>query len=603
MRKSKKVWNWFSRVRLRYKLFLMYCLMIIIPLLIAGIYLNSESQSIMINQAVRETNANMDRIENRINHVFEHVAYISELARADENLHILAKHEFQSNLDVFQMNRAYSLFEDFAHPHFDNFVPRYDEIFDMRFYTFNPTALNAGQAFRLTDEIRNTHWFETAVANEGRIVWLFKEDELSLTRREHFILTRLIVDSETDDHLGILNIYISNNSLLDVFQDEADESVLLLNYEVVVFYENKILVAGNGFTNQLMESANGVEGLMDYLEADESIKINARNVELRGFMDNEIQIVSIISIDQVTAQVNLLMQRVFLVVGACLLLSATLILVFIKRFHDRVNAVKGAMNQVAKGNFNIASTIESKDEIGEIYEQLYETMIAMQQLMQENFTQRVQTEQWKVKQKESEFKRLTSQINPHFIYNTLEMIRVGVLKSGAADIAQIVSLLGKLLRRSLETHEKFIPLEQEIEFIRMYLQIQQLRFKDKMKYDIQINVKGSYKIMPLLIQPIVENAFIHGVEMKGEESQISISIYEKEDLLIVEVEDNGVGIPTARLAELKKMLETQQDNDFDSIGLKNVEQRVKLYYGESYGILLESEENIRTKVSLHLPRE
>jgi len=575
----------------------MYCLVIIIPLLIIGLYLNRELQLIMINQAVQEANANMDRIENRINYVLERVAYISELAHTDENLHIWATHEFQSNLDIFLMHIRNPLFDDFIT---HDFVIHYPEFFDMRFYTFNPTALNAGRVFRLTDEVVNTYWFETAVANEGRLTWMFKVDEL--TGREHFILTRLMI-GENDEHLGILNIYVSHNSLRGVFQNEADESELSLNHEAVVFYENEILISGNGFANQLMESVNDVEEMVDYLEADENIKINTRSVELRGFMDNEIQIVSIIPIEQVTAQVNLVIGRVFLVVGACLLLSATLILVFIKRFNDRVNAVKGAMNQVAKGNFNIPSTIESKDEIGEIYEQLYETMIAMQQLMQENFTQRVESEQWKVKQKESEFKRLASQINPHFLYNTLEMIRVGVLKNGATDMAQIVSLLGKLLRRSLETHEKFVPLEQELEFISMYLQIQQLRFKDKMKYHIQVNVRDSYRIMPLLIQPIVENAFIHGVEMKEGKSKISISVYEKKDLLIVEIEDNGVGIPPQRLAELNKMLELPQDNGSESIGLKNIEQRVKLYYGEPYGILLESEENIGTKVSLQLPKK
>ena len=448
MKEFKKIRNWLGHLSLQYKLFFMYCLVIIIPLLVVGLYLNTEIQLIIINQAVQEANANMDRIENRINHVFDRVAYISVLASADINLHLWANYEFQNNLDIFNMysNSEFQPFREF----FNDLGPRHDEIFDIKFYTFNPTALNAGRIFRITDEVVNTHWFEISVANEGQITWMFKVDEL--TRREHFILTRLIVDLETGTHLGVLNIYVSNDSLRGVFQNESDELELLLNHEAVVFHENEMLTGDNIFTNQLIEAKNDLESVLYHLESDESVKIIARNVMLRGFMDNEIQIISIISIEQVIAQVNIVMQRVFLVVGTCLLFSAALILVFIKRFHSHVNAVKGAMNQVAKGNFNIPSTIKSKDEIGEIYEQLYETMTTMQQLMQENFTQKVQTEQWKVKQKESEFKRLASQINPHFIYNTLEMIRVGALKNDATDVAQIVTLLGKLLRRSLETY-------------------------------------------------------------------------------------------------------------------------------------------------------
>lgn len=597
---SKKDWGRLGRLRLRYKLFLMYCLVIIIPLWIAGLYLSREIQSIMINQAVAEANTNMDRIENRINHVFDRVAYISVLASADVNLHIWANYEFRNNLEIFNMyiDPERQLFDDFLN---DQGIPLHDEIFDIRFYTFNPTALNAGRIFRVTEEVAQSHWFETAIANEGQITWMFKTDEL--TGREHFILTRLIIDPDTDAHLGILNIYISNHSLRGVFQNEPDEIELSLTHEAVVFYENEILIGGNSLASQLIESESDLESLLDHLEADETVEINARNVTLRGFMDNEIQIVSIIPTHQVIEQVNLVLQRVFLVVGACLLFSATLILIFIKQFHDRVNAVKGAMNQVARGNFDISPTIRSKDEIGEIYEHLYKTMTAMQQLMEDNLNHRIQTEQWRLKQKESEFKRLSSQINPHFLYNTLEMIRVGVLKSGATDIAEIVSLLGTLLRRSLETGEKAVPISGELEFIRMYLQIQQVRFKDKLTYHIHCDVSETHKIMPLLIQPIVENAFVHGVEMKKGHSEISIFIYEKRDLLIIEVVDNGLGIPPKELAEFNKMLDEVEGVDPDSIGLKNIVERIKLYYGKPYGMFIESEENQGTKVTLLLPKE
>ena len=147
-----------------------------------------------------------------------------------------------------------------------------------------------------------------------------------------------------------------------------------------------------------------------------------------------------------------------------------------------------------------------------------------------------------------------------------------------------------------------VPLQQEIEFIRMYLQIQKIRFKNKLMYEFKINVKDSYKIMPLLIQPIVENAFIHGTEMKLGESKIGISVYETNNFLIIDVEDNGVGISSQRLSVLRQILSKSQCGNSENIGLKNIEQRIKLYYGDSYGILIESEENVRTKVSLQLPK-
>lgn len=599
MKQFKKRNNRLARLSIRYQLFLIYCLVIIIPLLIAGIYLFREIQAIMINQAINETNANMDRIEHRITHVFDRVAYISVLATNDVNLHLWANAEFQNNLEIFNMhiNQETQLFSDF----FSDFGSRHDEISDMRFYTLNPTAINAGRIFTVNDDIKNSHWFESAIAADGQIAWLFKTDER--TNRQHFILTRLIIHNETGAHLGVLNIYVSNNSLSGVFLHEPDAGDVFLTHEAMVFYENEILIGGNAFMDKHLEQAQHLDDMIARLETEEGIRVNTRNIHLSGFTDPDIRILSIIPTEEVTSQVNAVMLRVFLVVGACLLFSATLILIFIKQFQGRVNAVKGAMNQVAKGNFDIAPTISAKDEIGEIYEHLYMTMNAMTKLMADNANHRIQTEQWKLKQKESEFKRLSNQINPHFLYNTLEMIRVGVVKSGAHDTAEIVSLLGNLLRRSLETGEKSVPISKELSFIKMYLDIQQVRFKDKLRYHINCEVEQTHKIMPLLIQPIVENAFIHGIEMKKGHSDIHIHIYEKKQLLIIEVIDDGLGIEAKKLAALNKMLDEAEGVDSDSIGLKNVVERIKLYYGKPYGMFVESEENKGCKVTLLLPKE
>ena len=597
--RRKRLKNLMSRLSIRYKLFLIYCLVIIIPLAVAGFYLNVAIQEILISQAEQEANINMNRIETRINFVMDRIAYISQEVSEDPNLVFWGYHTFENSLEIFDANRepSYSLFVDRERG--VDFITHYDEVVDIRFYTFNETAINTSNVLRVTDEVRHSTWFNEAITNQGRPAWMLIRDEI--TRRDQFILTRLIFNEEINQPLGVLNIYVSHQSLRNIFQHEENDP-LSLNHEAFILFDSELLLSDEADDFfEVVEQINRVKN--DDLIVDSDTKVILRDISMWAAPNNNLQIISIIPIEQVTANVNAVMRGVFLVVGACLLFSASLILTFITKFHKNVKYVKKAMEQVSSGDYDIAPSIKSHDEIGEIYEQLYDTMHTLQNLMEENMNQRLQTEQWKLRQKESEFQHLTSQINPHFIYNTLEMIRVGVLKHGGNDVAQIVTLLGKLLRRSLETNEKFIPLAQEIEFIDMYLQLQQLRFKDKLIYNIDVNVNQSLMIMPLLIQPIVENAFVHGVELKSGQSEITISVYEANDHLVVEVEDNGVGIDPERLAELQEMLEISYDNEPESIGLKNIMQRIKLYYGDEYGLLLESDFGLWTKITLKIPND
>ena len=208
--------------------------------------------------------------------------------------------------------------------------------------------------------------------------------------------------------------------------------------------------------------------------------------------------------------------------------------------------------------------------------------------------------------KQAEINALQNQINPHFLYNTLETIRGQALCCGASDIVDTTKALADIFRYNISQAGMMIKLEDELENIDSYMQIQRIRFNNKveLKKDIDEDTK-TIMIPKLLIQPLVENALIHGVEIKRSKGHVLVQAYRTLDKLVIVVEDDGLGMSEERLRIINKRLckgSTLPDeiHSHSSIGLENINTRIQLVYGKDYGISIMSSENIGTKVILTL---
>lgn len=211
-----------------------------------------------------------------------------------------------------------------------------------------------------------------------------------------------------------------------------------------------------------------------------------------------------------------------------------------------------------------------------------------------------------IMKKEAEISALQSQINPHFLYNTLETIRGQALYAGVQDIAKTTKALADIFRYSIGKSGTMIVLKEEIENIDSYIQIQQIRFDNRFTVVKDIDEDVLYiKIPKLIVQPIIENAFKHGLEKKIDGGNISIQAYRTVHELTIIVKDDGNGMTSETLLELNNAfysnLEIRMDESIKSnIGLSNINSRIKLIYGENYGVFVSSAIGIGTTVTLRL---
>lgn len=264
------------------------------------------------------------------------------------------------------------------------------------------------------------------------------------------------------------------------------------------------------------------------------------------------------------------------------------------------------MHQASIGEYNIIDQFKGDDELTETFEDLRSTVELIHQKDALYYQSQLKEQQLVNQQQQMEFKMLSSQINPHFLYNTLETIRMQALASGNRDVATSIKLLGKSMRYVLEnTGTNFTTLTNELSYIKTYLSIQKLRFGDRVNSEIIIDETldtDRIKILPLLLQPIVENGIIHGLERVNSHGLIRIQISAEESDLFITISDNGAGMDEETLNALREKILHHDPEDTKSIGLYNINQRVHLYYGDDYYMSIDSTVSDGTIVTLKLPK-
>lgn len=262
-----------------------------------------------------------------------------------------------------------------------------------------------------------------------------------------------------------------------------------------------------------------------------------------------------------------------------------------------IKSLSKAMTQVQEGDFSVRVPNKRKDEIGELTDSFNYMVDKINTLIRQVY-------QEKIAQKNAEVQALQAQINPHFLYNTLDSVNWMLIERGEYDISDIIISLGSLMRYSIENENAFVPLDREVEYVLSYLKIQKNRLEDKLDYQVDVDDGlGQEKIPKLILQPMVENAITHGIEPHKAAGKVSILIQDVGNEIQITVRDNGIGMTREQLNHLKEEVPDVEKEGHTGIGIRNVDRRIRLHYGEKYRIQIESVYGQGTAVSLRIPKE
>lgn len=271
----------------------------------------------------------------------------------------------------------------------------------------------------------------------------------------------------------------------------------------------------------------------------------------------------------------------------------------VKRLLSQFYQILQSIREVQKGNLNIVIENCGNDEMGELGNQINKMMERIRQLMEDNLNRELLI-------KNSEIRALQNQINAHFIYNVLESIKMMAEIDERYDISDAITALGKLLRYSMRWVSGNVTVGEELEYVRNYLALINLRFD----YEIHLALKMPDKVLrqeipKMSLQPIVENAIQHGIEQLAEDTSIYVKGWLKDGDCIIEITDSGRGMNEEELSRLYRKINGEIEaggGSGNGIGLKNVQDRIKISFGEKYGIHISSKEGCYTKVQVTVPQ-
>ena len=257
-----------------------------------------------------------------------------------------------------------------------------------------------------------------------------------------------------------------------------------------------------------------------------------------------------------------------------------------------------ALEKFSRGDFAVRLKENRCDEIGKLNRIFNKAIKEINELMQK-------VTQSEILNKEMEFKTLQSQMNPHFLYNTLDTINWLAFKEKQTEICNLVAAISSLIRASISNKKSIITIEQELDYVKNYIYIQHIRYKDR--FDIIYDIDESLlkqAVPKLIIQPIVENAIIHGIENSKNKNLLYISVKRETECIIIIVKDTGIGMTDEKVSELlKEPLNAEGDEQkaHTNLGLYAVHKRIQLMYGDLYGLTVQSQAGEGTTVTLHIP--
>lgn len=578
-----------SCMKTKKKLLLIYTLAGILPMLLIGAYSIRNSYSMVIKQYNAQILSDNNRVRNILFDVTYLVSNSSDMLLYDNNLKEILSARYTNEEEVYEAYRKYELM-DFC-------AKNYTELSSINVYSTNQTLVNSGR-FHVADEaIQQTGWFQKAAASSGEPIWICDNtlDTFSSLR-----LIRKIPFRNSED-FAVMVISVSNVFFKGMVNDDNLMTLYCLD-NCSVFYSPR-----PGFLFQPLpfiprpHSRFGADSYTVKIGDTDCLVYDSTLNAIKG--SSQFQIVTI-SMDALKEARN----AAFTILGIVIIsifMPLLLILIFTSHFSRRIIFIREEMHRISRGELNARNDFSGTDELGDLFNDMQMTIASIQMLNKQVYQEKLNLQKSENYQQRMRFELLSSQINPHFLFNTLETIRMKASDNEDYEVAEILRMLGKMMRYTLSSQNQPVPLKKEIEYIKMYLRIQHIRFEDRLDSEIRIDPAidtQHFEILPLLLQPIVENAVIHGISDLEISGFIFIEIYSEASVLHIKIQDNGIGMNAGQLRSLQdSLLHPGENESRSSIGMRNVYHRIKLYYGEAYGFTIDSHEESGTTVLMSLP--
>ncbi|WP_127534186.1 sensor histidine kinase [Paenibacillus kobensis] len=572
-----------DNIRLRNKMLIVYLLSVFTPIFLTNLIFYNVTSDNVKNQRMKDISRAVEQIRSEFRSEIEDAVGISSVFYTDHMLNETLEQSYDQPADYIEA------YDSYLRRMLNSYGPVYHSVNTITVYADNPTVLPSGGIERITDGVRDQEWYRAIMSTRLSRPIIIRtgtgdsKDTFSIVRKLDYFVAQ-------NQYQKLLKIDLKTDAIAQIFGNlNLQGSIYLIDDKGVVNYTTDPQI------NWRSESP-----------VFDSIPQSARTIKVESTYDtynylSGWRVAATIAESEVIQAVK--KSRTFVVVLAALnLLFATIIIVWITRsLVVRLGFILRYMKKVKNQQFDLIQHAAANDEIGQLTSEFNRMTTQIERLINDVYVADIQKKDLELQNRHVQLNALQSQINPHFLFNALETIRMRSLIKHEDETARIIHNMAKIFRNSLTWSKDMVNVQEELGFIHCFLEIQKYRFGDKLTYNIEID-EFSYECMvpKMTFLPFVENASIHGIEPLKNGGTIDLKLKVEGKELVCEIIDNGIGMSEEKVAKLYRYLESEEEMG-DRIGIQNVIYRLKLYYGTGFRLQIDSGEGRGTAIRLVTP--
>ncbi len=571
----------FINMKFKNKLFWLYFLAAVIPFFISQVHSYSTLKNQLISQTKQNVYSSVNQINANINNKLDTILKMSSILYSDQILKGFLVKDYSNNVDFVDAYYGY------INSYFPQILGLNPGIDFLRVYAPN-TSFPSDGYFILPLEADP---YAKKIYTEGRNTvsnTFYGNLRLNSLNKYVFTLYRVLDYQNINYPYGVLTFDILENELYTLIEKEPPQnSIYIVNEsDIILSCRDKTLL-----NKSISEVLNTDIPEMKNAGSFDATISGSKSLVVFTTTKNSWKIISTIPYASILKTAQASSARLLLLSLIILVLSIFLVFLTSNIITKRITYLSTQVKKVESGNFDIQLKYASEDELGQLSKAFHGMATNLKILIKEVYEK-------EILKRKAEMDTLQSQINPHFLYNTLSSISALALKQSDFRVNEMVNYLSKFYRISLNNGKKIISVREEIELTRNYLSIQHVRFQDLLHVTYELDESlYDLKTIKLILQPLIENSINHGIWNDDKGIAINIKLYREGENIVFEVIDDGLGIGL----EKQKTLLVHQVKQTTGYSMKNVNERIKLYFGEKYGIEIFSRPGIGTYVKITIP--
>lgn len=530
-----------------------------------------------------------ERLDSTFSYLLDAAENVANQFKKDKVLNDFLNTKYTDNMEYYE--RYHELMLDNAF----SYYYQSESVYKISIFTNNNTVLRSNSFYPISDII-NEEWYQNIVRdniqdNSLQVYYsnpVIKNPYDAWTNRKISIIVPLETYADIRKYVKVDISYTDLERI--VFNEKSIQDIIIVRDNMVLFDTRNGRAESKEFTEYQPVNPEllKVERTMRVLGEEWKIIVVAQKKHLiDNFSDNRTLLSIIILIN--------------------LLIPTIAIKIIGNSMKNRILITESYIKELQNGKYKRINCYEGKDEIGSMIRSYNLMVMRIQELIEVVLKGNAERQQLIISKKEAELQALQSQVNPHFMFNTLESIRMKSLLNGEIETASIIGTLALHMRRTIGWGNDFTTIGEEINFLKGYLEIQKYRFGERLDYSIHVQEGcNKWQIPKFGILTFVENACIHGIEKKSDGGRIDVIVMLEEDNIIIEIMDNGIGMTQQELDNINQLIKTasiENVKEGNNIGIINSYLRLKMYYHNVVEFQIESKYNEGTEVYIKLPCE